>query len=238
MKGVSDLAQHFLNKVGVTAVRRLRKSDNMRVARAYGAPIANKTDEITEEDIGTGAGPFGVRKIGGECFTSIEQCKDPMACTILLRCASRASLNEVERNLQDTLNGARNLYQEPSLVTGGGVTEREGAHWLRERTNVWKNLQTSDVHQEAARKTKEAEMAEAAWKSLQIKEIHKETAEKSKAWKIPQKAADKATAWERIRTKEVYQEAAGKSLQTGEVHQEIVGKTKAWKSPQLRDVHQ
>merc|ERR1712004_323499 len=54
-KGVSDLAQHFFNKAGVTAIRRLRKSDNLRVARACGATIVNRTDEITEEDIGTGA---------------------------------------------------------------------------------------------------------------------------------------------------------------------------------------
>merc|ERR1712117_783952 len=72
-KGVSDLAQH----------------------------IFNKTDEITEEDIGTGAGLFEVRKIGDEYFTFIEQCKDPKACTILLRGASKDILNEAERNLQD-----------------------------------------------------------------------------------------------------------------------------------------
>ena len=55
-KGVSDLVQPFFNKVGVTAIRRLRKSDNMRVARIYGAPRANQMDEIAEEDIGTRAG--------------------------------------------------------------------------------------------------------------------------------------------------------------------------------------
>ena len=32
-KGVSDLAQHFLVKAGITAIRRLRKTDNLRVAR-------------------------------------------------------------------------------------------------------------------------------------------------------------------------------------------------------------
>merc|ERR1711973_473780 len=129
-KGVSDLAQHFFNKAGVTAIRRLRKSDNLRVARACGATIVNRTDEITEEDIGTGAGLFEVRKIGDEYFTFIEQCKDPKACTILLRGASKDILNEVERNLQDALNVARNLYQEPALVPGGGATEMEVAHLL------------------------------------------------------------------------------------------------------------
>jgi len=129
-KGVSDLAQHFFNKAGITAVRRLRKSDNLRVARACGATIVNRTDEITEEDIGTGAGLFEVKKVGDEYFTFIEGCKDPKACTILLRGASKDILNEVERNLQDALNVARNLWLEPALVPGGGATEMEVAYTL------------------------------------------------------------------------------------------------------------
>merc|ERR1711994_357276 len=118
-KGVSDLAQHFLAKAGVTVIRRLRKSDNLRVARACGATIVNRTEEISEEDLGTGAGLFEVRKIGDEYFTFLEQCKDPKACTILLRGASK-----------DVLNDARNLYQDPFVVPGGGATEMEIAHQL------------------------------------------------------------------------------------------------------------
>merc|ERR1719188_2402659 len=135
-KGVSDLAQHFFNKAGITAIRRLRKSDNLRVARACGATIVNRTDEITEEDIGTGAGLFEVRKIGDEYFTFIEQCKDPKACTILLRGASKDILNEVERNLQDALNVARNIYQDPRLVPGGGAVEMEVARHLNAKAKA------------------------------------------------------------------------------------------------------
>merc|ERR1719249_499582 len=129
-KGVSDLAQHFFNKAGITAIRRLRKSDNLRVARACGATIVNRTDEITESDIGTGAGLFEVRKIGDEYFTFMEQCKDPKACTILLRGASKDILNEVERNLQDALHVARNIHLSPQLVYGGGAVEMEVAYTL------------------------------------------------------------------------------------------------------------
>ena len=135
-KGAFDRAQHFFNKASATAVRRLRKSDNRRVARACGATIVNKTDEITEDDIGTGAGLVEVRKIGEKHFPFIERCKDPEACTIRLCGASKDILNEVERNRQDALEGARNLYQEPSLVSGGGATEVEVAHRLREEAKT------------------------------------------------------------------------------------------------------
>merc|ERR1711978_100355 len=139
-KGVSDLAQHFLMKAGITVIRRLRKTDNLRVARATGATIVNRTDEITEDDLGTGAGLFEIRKIGDEYFTFIEQCKNPKACTILLRGASKDILNEVERNLQDALNVARNLYQEPALVPGGGATEMEVAHLLTQKAKTLKGV--------------------------------------------------------------------------------------------------
>merc|ERR1719471_436266 len=132
-KGVSDLAQHFLMKAGITVIRRLRKTDNLRVARATGATIVNRTEEISDSDIGLGAGLFEVRKIGDEYFTFIEDCKDPKACTILLRGASKDILNEVERNLQDALHVARNLYLNPQLVYGGGAVEMEIAHLLTQK---------------------------------------------------------------------------------------------------------
>merc|ERR1712024_417013 len=122
-KGVSDLAQHFLIKAGISVIRRLRKTDNLRVARATGATIVNRTEEISEADIGLGAGLFEVRKIGDEYFTFIENCKDPKACTILLRGASKDILNEVERNLQDAIHVARNIFLKPKLVPGGGAVD-------------------------------------------------------------------------------------------------------------------
>lgn len=122
-KGVSDLAQHYLVKAGITAIRRVRKTDNLRIARACGATIVNRTEELTEKDVGTGCGLFEVKKIGDEYFTFITECKDPKACTILLRGASKDVLSETERNLQDALHVARNLVLEPRIVPGGGAIE-------------------------------------------------------------------------------------------------------------------
>ncbi len=128
-----DLAQHFLVKAGISAIRRLRKSDNNRVARACGATVISRTDEIREEDIGTGCGLFEIRKIGEEYFTFIEECKNPKACTILLRGASKDVLNEVERNFQDAMNVARNVMIDPFLVPGGGACEMEIARLLEDK---------------------------------------------------------------------------------------------------------
>ena len=114
-KGLSDLACHYLSKAGVTAIRRLRKTDNNRIAKACGAVIVNRPDELQESDIGTGAGLFEVKKIGDEFFTFIVDCKDPKACTVLLRGPSKDLLNEVERNLQVCLFSFSSFMQTCKL---------------------------------------------------------------------------------------------------------------------------
>ncbi|XP_063245082.1 T-complex protein 1 subunit gamma [Bacillus rossius redtenbacheri] len=132
-KGISDLAQHYLLKAGISAVRRVRKSDNNRIARACGATVVNRTDELREEDVGTKAGLFEIKKLGDEYFCFVTECKDPKACTILLRGASKDVLNETERNLQDALHVARNIMLEPKLVPGGGAVEMATAQFLTEK---------------------------------------------------------------------------------------------------------
>ena len=122
-KGVSDLAQHFLVKNNVTAIRRVRKTDNNRIARATGATIVNRVDDIQESDVGTQCGLFEIEKIGDEYFTFIRRCKTPKACTILLRGPSKDILNEIERNLQDAMSVAKNVIFHPCLSPGGGATE-------------------------------------------------------------------------------------------------------------------
>lgn len=122
-KGVSDLAQHYLMKENISCLRRLKKTDNMRLARVSGGTIVHRVEELREEDIGTKVGLFEVRKIGDEYFSYLVDCKEPKACTICLRGPSKDILNEVERNLQDAICVCRNIMLEPLLVPGGGAVE-------------------------------------------------------------------------------------------------------------------
>jgi T-complex protein 1 subunit gamma len=135
-KGLSDLAQHFFVKHNITALRRLRKTDNNRIARCTGATIVNRPEELQETDIGTRCGLFEIRKIGDEYFSFITECKGAQACTILLRGASKDVLNEIERNLQDALCVARNVYLDPKLVPGGGASEMSVTQALLEKSKT------------------------------------------------------------------------------------------------------
>ena len=140
-KGVSDLAQHFLVKANVTALRRVRKTDNNRIARATGATIVNRVEDLQESDIGTECGLFEIEKIGDEYFSFITKCKNPQACTILLRGPSKDILNEIERNLQDAMSVARNVMFHPRLSPGGGATEMAVAVRLAQMAKAVEGVQ-------------------------------------------------------------------------------------------------
>jgi T-complex protein 1 subunit gamma len=135
-KGVSDLAQHYLVKENITAIRRVRKTDNNRIARATGATIVNSVFAATASDIGTECGLFEISKIGDEYFTFLTKCQNPKACTILLRGPSKDILNEIERNLHDAMGVARNVIWNPKLCPGGGATEMAIAVGLDRRAKL------------------------------------------------------------------------------------------------------
>jgi len=122
-KGISTLAEHYLSKAGIAAIRRVKKMDNDRMARATGATVVHETSQIKPEDIGSECGLFEVNKIGDEYYCNLTQCKNPKACTVVLRGGSKDVLNEIERNLIDAMNVARNILIDPRALPGGGATE-------------------------------------------------------------------------------------------------------------------
>ena len=124
-KGASDLAAYYLQKANISVIRRLRKTDNNRVAKATGATIVNRPEELTENDVGKNCGLFEIKKIGDEYYAYFVQCKNPKACSIILRGASKDVLHEMQRNLEDAMCVCRNIFREPKLVPGGGAFEME-----------------------------------------------------------------------------------------------------------------
>jgi len=133
-KGCSDLALHFLKSAGVSVLRRVKKTDNIRIARATGATIGNRPHLMKNEDVGTKCGLFEIRTVSDDQFAYFVKCKSPKACTILLRGGSKEVLQEVERNLQDALCVARNIIENPKILPGGGATEMAISTFLTEKS--------------------------------------------------------------------------------------------------------
>jgi thermosome len=130
-KGLDDLAQHFLARKGILAVRRVKKSDMEKLAKATGGKIITNLDDMREKDLGY-AELVEERKIGDDKMTFIEGCKNPKSVAILIRGGTERIVAEAERSIHDALCVARDVVREPKIVAGGGSPELEVAKALRE----------------------------------------------------------------------------------------------------------
>ncbi len=130
-KGIDDIAQHFLARKGILAVRRVKKSDVEKLAKACGGRIVTNLDDLTEADLGY-AELVEERKIGDDKMTFVEGCKNPRSVTILIRGGAERIVDEAERSVHDALCVARDVVEEPKVLAGGGAPEAEAARLLRE----------------------------------------------------------------------------------------------------------
>jgi len=134
-KGIDDVAQHFLAKHKILAVRRVKQSDMEKLSRATGARIVTTIEDLTAEDLGY-AELVEERRVANEKMLFVEGCKNPRSVTILARGSSEMVLDEVERSLNDSLNVIRNVVLDPKILPGGGAPETYLSVKLKEYSNT------------------------------------------------------------------------------------------------------
>ena len=130
-KGIDDLAQHFLSKEGVYAVRRVKKSDMEKLAKATGSTLVTKLDDLRAGDLGT-ARLVEEKKIADDRMTFVTGCKNPKAVSILIRGGTEHVIDEIDRSLNDAVSVVAVAVEDGKLVTGGGSTAIELAQRMRD----------------------------------------------------------------------------------------------------------
>ncbi|MDD1676582.1 MAG: TCP-1/cpn60 chaperonin family protein [Methanomicrobiales archaeon] len=130
-KGIDDIAQHFLTKAGIFAVRRVTKSDMEKLARATGANILNTIEAVTKADLGS-AGIVEERRVKEEGMIYVEKCKNPKAVSIVLRGGTEHVVDEMERAMHDAIRVVGVVMEDGKIVAGGGAPEVELAMRLKE----------------------------------------------------------------------------------------------------------
>ncbi len=130
-KGVDDIAQHFLAKKGIYTVRRAKKSDMEKLAKATGAKIISNLDDLSSSDLGK-AGHIEERKIGDDKMTFVTDCKNPKAVSILIRGTTEHVTDELERAMHDALSVVRVALEDGKMTAGGGSAAIAIAMALRE----------------------------------------------------------------------------------------------------------
>jgi chaperonin GroEL (HSP60 family) len=130
-KGIDDLAQHFLARKGIVAVRRIKKSDMDKLAKATGGRVVSRVDELSAADLGT-AELLEERRVGEDKMVFIEGCKNPKSVSILVHGGTQRIVDEAERSFKDAINVVKDILVEPKIVAGGGAPEVELALRLRD----------------------------------------------------------------------------------------------------------
>jgi archaeal chaperonin len=130
-KGIDDLAQHYLAREGILAVKRVRKSDIERLEKATGARVATNLEDLRPEDLGI-AGQVYEKKIFDEILLFIEDCVDPKAVSIILRGSTKHVAEEVERAVDDAIGVVAATLEDGQVVAGGGAPEIAIAKGLKE----------------------------------------------------------------------------------------------------------
>jgi len=129
-KGIDDIAQYFLAKKGIMAIRRASEKDMEKLAKATGAKVATNLDDLASQHLGS-AQLVEEKKIADDKMTFIEGCKNPKAVTILIRGGTERMIDETERSIHDALCVVRDVVRDPRVVGGGGAVEIEAASQLR-----------------------------------------------------------------------------------------------------------
>ena len=131
-KGIDDIAQHYLSKHGVLAVRRVKESDMTKLAKATGGRISTNLEDISASDLGN-AEIAHQKKVESDKWVFIEGCKNPRSVTILIRGGSQRVVDEADRSIHDSLMVVKDVVEKPSIVAGGGSPEA----YLATELNEW-----------------------------------------------------------------------------------------------------
>ncbi|MDQ3909325.1 MAG: thermosome subunit, partial [Thermoproteota archaeon] len=130
-KGIDDIAQHYLAKAGILAVRRIKESDMYKLSKAAGARIVNNLDELSANDLGY-AKLVEERKVETDKWVFVEGCKNPKSVSILVRGGSQRVVDEAERSVHDAIMAVKDVVEYPYVVVGGGAPEALVSSKLRE----------------------------------------------------------------------------------------------------------
>jgi len=128
-KGIDDIAQHYLAKAGILAVRRAKESDMTKLAKATGGRVVTSLEELSPSDLGY-AELVEERRVEEDKWVFVEGCKNPKAVTIFLRGGTQRIVDECERSVHDALCVVRDVMHKPYIVVGAGAPEAEVASKL------------------------------------------------------------------------------------------------------------
>ena len=118
-KGIDELAQHYMAKEGIFAIRRAKKSDMEALSKATSGKIVTNLDDLTGEDLGN-AEKVEEKKIGESEMTFITGCPEAKSVSVLLRGGTEHVVDEIRRAFDDAVGVVSVAWEDGAVLTGGG----------------------------------------------------------------------------------------------------------------------
>jgi len=118
-KGIDELAQHYMAKAGIMAIRRAKKSDMEALSKATGGKIVTNLDDLTTSDLGHAA-KVEEKKIGESNMTFITGCPEAKSVSVLLRGGTEHVVDEIRRAFDDAVGVVSVAWEDGAVLTGGG----------------------------------------------------------------------------------------------------------------------
>ena len=136
-KAIDDLAQYYLEKAGIYACRRIKKSDLQKLAKATGATLFQDVTDVRSEDLGQAA-VVEEKSISGAKMTFLTGCKEEKTASLVLHGGTTHIVDSLKRALNDALCVVGVALEDEKIVAGGGSPEIELALRLSEYASTLK----------------------------------------------------------------------------------------------------
>lgn len=127
-KGIDDMCLKLFVERGAMAVRRCKKEDLRRIAKATGATLVTSLSDMNGDErfeassLGHADEVAQERISDDECIL-VKGTKAHSSASIILRGSNEYHLDEMERSVHDSLSAVKRTLESGSIVPGGGAVE-------------------------------------------------------------------------------------------------------------------
>lgn len=119
-KGIDPLALDMFAKQGIMALRRAKRRNMERLQLACGGTALNSVDDLSPDCLGH-AGLVYEYSLGEDKFTFVEQVKNPLSCSILIKGPNAHIINQIGDSIRDGLRSVKNTIEDKCLIPGAGA---------------------------------------------------------------------------------------------------------------------
>jgi T-complex protein 1 subunit zeta len=121
-KGIDPISLDLLQKNGIVGIRRAKRRNMERLAKACGGYAVNNCEDLKPECLGRAELVYE-HTLGDAKYTFVEGCQNATSCTILIRGPNDHTIRQIKDAIRDGLRAIMNAIQDKCLIPGAAAFE-------------------------------------------------------------------------------------------------------------------